>query len=134
VSQDPAPSTLRWPHLLVLLPILGVPIVWALRQGRDGADHAELTAALRAQLASGSLVALHLFFHGCVLGIRWLHGLVPQPPDSAMAELIPKLLTAIAWLNGLAGLAEWSVFVLIGLRAAAGAAYPLTRRRRGAAP
>jgi hypothetical protein len=116
-------NDLRWPHLAILLPGIGMAWVgWLSR--REQAHREELLQALRIQGLALAVLLLHGVLHLGVLGVSAMNANTPQAPGSSLPELIDRMLAGIGWLNAMAGLGEWGLLALFGVAASFGRPYP----------
>ena len=110
---------------MVLLPFVGLLAVRSARKrSADPRVQAELTGAVRCQTAGAAVWLLHIGVQLAIAGVGWL--------VDAGSTHNPGLQQAAGWILGISTVlnvvmwvAEWAVFVVAGLRAAAGHPYPL---------
>ena len=128
-ALNPALSRL---HLLVLLPFVGLFLVWRARgRATDEADRSELTSAVRCQMGGASVWALHLVLQAAIGGVWWL--VTETPGGKDLVEVTKVVVVAATVLNLFMWLLEWGVVVAAGVRASRGRRYPLSRRDRRSA-
>ncbi len=126
------PVPRRWPHLLVLLPGLGLGIVFvAMLRAREETDRLALRAAAGWQALAFSIWVVHAVLQAGIEFVSWLFGRVPV--DYAVpwvVQYMPRILLLLTVVNVGAGLVEWGYTVWAGVRAAQGEPYPVGRRGR----
>jgi hypothetical protein len=124
---DPALS--RY-HLLVLLPIVGLPVVIRARARAESEEHkAELTAAIRCQWGGAAVWILHLGLQLSIVAVGWLVQVSPSAGPglhSAASTILwlGTLLNVVMWII------EWGIVAVAGVRAGRGHPYPLSRSER----
>ncbi len=127
------PSTLGWPHLLMLIPGAGALAVLVMASSRsEEGERAELLEAARWQGGAFAVFALHAALQLGIAFVSWLFAsLPPEFADaSPLYEHLPLLLKICTHGNVTAFVAEWGVLLWFAVRASRGAPYPSRGRSK----
>lgn len=112
-------------HWLILVPIFGLIPVWTTRaRATSEVATRELSQALRAQVLAGLVVLIHLALQALIWFADWMWSITPDPDALAIGKYVPLLLTLATKVNVSAGIVEWIVLAVAGVRAAGGRPYP----------
>ena len=101
----------------MLLPFFGVAVVAvALLRSDDLEERAELKRTLVIQLLAAGVLVVHIVLQIGVELVRWLYARTEEMGFGMDESWVPTMLYVLTILNLGAGLIEWGVAVVLGLR------------------
>lgn len=101
----------------MLLPFFGALFVAvALLRSGDPEERAELKRTLVIQLVAAGVLVVHLVLQIGVELVRWLYARTEEMGFGTDESWVPTMLYVLTVVNLGAGLIEWGVAVVLGLR------------------